>query len=381
MRIRYILSALLLCLLLSTNAMSAEYTYSMDDTGSYAAKEEWDKLISELPDEIQSELSDIDPYAPDTAVEAVQEKTTVGYWLKRLLAEANDTLSAMFPDILPIFSVILILAAVQMLMPALSVELSSAFMMLGRLAVAIAVFKTTFGMIDIAQAHLTNICSIMNLLTPVMQAVYLAEGALTQMSVSTTAVMLAVTAIGYVNTRVMAPCTSILFTLSAVTTVCNEVKLSGLTSAVRQLIMRIWQIVSIMFSFMLGTQSIIARSADTLAAKTVKFAIGSFIPMAGGVMAEAYNTVKEGLSFVRVTAGVGGIIMILLILLPGIIPLVVYKISIIILSSISGMLKLDGTTELLNEVKGIIEIITAIVLYTSLMLVFAIILFTKSQVG
>jgi len=377
----YIIFALLVCLIMPFTVQSAEYSYTMNDIGNYAGKAEWDKLTGELPEDIKAEVTDIDPYDPGSAVDAIEEKSSLKYWTKRLLEEINGALGAMFPDLLPVFSAILILAAVQMLLPTLSSELADSFMMLGRLTVAITVFRTTFGMLDIAERHLTSLCSIMNLLTPVMQALYLAEGSLTQMSVSTTAVMLAVTAIGYVNTRVMAPCTSILFTLSAVTTVCDEVKLGGLTSGIRQLIMRVWQIVTIMFSFMLGTQSIIARSADTLAAKTVKFAIGSFIPMAGGVMAEAYNTVKEGLSFVKTTAGIGGIIMILLILLPGIIPLVVYKISIIILSSISGMLKLDGTTALLDEVKGIIEIITAIVLYTSLMLVFAIILFTRSRVG
>ncbi|MBP3378948.1 MAG: hypothetical protein J6L96_09375 [Clostridia bacterium] len=377
----YIIFALLVCLIMPLTVQSAEYSYTMNDIGNYAGKAEWDKLTGELPEDIKAEVTDIDPYDPGSAVDAIEEKSSLKYWTKRLLEEINSALGAMFPDLLPVFSAILILAAVQMLLPTLSSELADSFMMLGRLTVAITVFRTTFGMLDIAERHLTGLCSIMNLLTPVMQALYLAEGSLTQMSVSTTAVMLAVTAIGYVNTRVMAPCTSILFTLSAVTTVCDEVKLGGLTSGIRQLIMRVWQIVTIMFSFMLGTQSIIARSADTLAAKTVKFAIGSFIPMAGGVMAEAYNTVREGLSFVKTTAGIGGIIMILLILLPGIIPLVVYKISIIILSSISGMLKLDGTTALLEEVKGIIEIITAIVLYTSLMLVFAMILFTRSRVG
>jgi stage III sporulation protein AE len=193
--------------------------------------------------------------------------------------------------------------------------------------------------------------------------------------------MLTVNVVGFVNTRVMVPCTTILLAFSAVSRVCDDVKIAGLTASIRTLIMRIWQIVTIMFSFMLGTQSVIASSADNLAAKTVKFAIGSLIPMAGGVMAEAYNTVKDGLSFVKATAGIGGIIIILLLMLPGIIPLVIYKLSVIILSSLSVMLRLDGVGELFDEVKGIVEIITAIVLYTSLMLIFAIILFTKSQVG
>lgn len=132
---------------------------------------------------------------------------------------------------------------------------------------------------------------------------------------------------------------------------------------------------------MLGTQSIIARSADNLASKTVKFAIGSIIPMAGGVLAEAYNTIKEGISFVRSATGIGGIIVIILMLIPGIIPPLVYKLIINFTSMLSDSLGMPGISGFLNEVKGIIEIVVAFVLYTSLMLIFAVILFTRAQVG
>ncbi|MBE6625780.1 MAG: hypothetical protein E7628_01175 [Ruminococcaceae bacterium] len=370
----------LIAIFLTTSVEGAEHSYSGSNTGEYAAKTEWDNLITALPDDIKNEIDDIDPYSPENAVTSVREKSSMGYWFSRAWDAVNDTLHNMFPSVLPVFSLVLLLAAAKMMLPDLSVELSENFLMLGRLAVAISLFKITFGILESAQIYLSNICKVMNLLTPVMQAVYLAEGSLTRLSVSTTAVMITVNAVGFVNTRVMAPCTTVLLALSAVSRICDDVKLVGLTAGIRNLIMRIWQIVTIMFSFMLGTQSVIASSADNLAAKTVKFAIGSFIPMAGGVMAEAYNTVKEGLSFVKTTAGIGGIIIILLLLIPGIIPLVVYKLSVIILSSLAVMLKLDGISELFDEVKGIVEIITAIVLYTSLMLVFAIILFTKSQV-
>lgn len=369
------------CVVFAVSVKGAEYSYSGSNAGEYAAKNEWDKLIESLPDEVQTEIDDIDPSSPENAITSVREKSSVGYWISRGWDSINEAMTGVFPRIVPIFSLVLLMAAAKIMLPGSSLELSQNFLLIGRLVVAISLFKITFDILESAQIYLSNICKVMNLLTPVMQAVYLAEGSLTKLSVSTTAVMITVNAVAFVNTRVMAPCTTILLAISAVTRVCDDVKLVGLTSGMRKLIMRIWQIVTIMFSFMLGTQSVIASSADNLAAKTVKFAIGSFIPMAGGVMAEAYNTVKEGLSFVKTTAGIGGIIIILLLLLPGIIPLVIYKLSVVVLSSLAGMLKLDGIGELFDEVKGIVEIITAIVLYTSLMLIFAIILFTKSQVG
>jgi len=193
--------------------------------------------------------------------------------------------------------------------------------------------------------------------------------------------MLVVAVIGNINNYIMIPCTGVLFTLSSVSSVCDEVKITGFTNSIRKFIMRTWQIVTIGFSFMLGTQTIIAQSADSLASKTVRFALGSIIPMAGGVLAEAYNTVREGLSFVHSAAGIGGIIVIILLLIPGIIPLVLYKLIINFTSMLAEVLGLERVYTFMNEVKGIIEIVVAIVLYTSLMLIFAMILFTKAQVS
>ena len=276
---------------------------------------------------------------------------------------------------------ILLIAAAKMTLPRTLNGLSTAFHLVAKLTLSIAVIGSTDFVISIANNYLSSVCNIMNLLTPVMQAVYLAEGSLTKMSISTSALMLTVTAIGNINSQVMSPCISALFILSAVTTVCDEVNFTGLTTAIRRFIMRMWQIITIGFSFMLGTQSIIASSADNLAIKTVKFALGSIIPIAGGVLAEAFNTVREGIAFVKTATGIGGIITIFLILIPGIVPLIIYKISIIIYIFIADMLKLDEERAFLEDVKGIVDIIVAIVLYTSLMFIFSIILFTKSQVG
>jgi len=48
---------------------------------------------------------------------------------------------------------------------------------------------------------------------------------------------------------------------------------------------------------------------------------------------------------------------------------------------LAEVLGLERVYTFMNEVKGIIEIVVAIVLYTSLMLIFAMILFTKAQVS
>ena len=145
--------------------------------------------------------------------------------------------------------------------------------------------------------------------------------------------------------------------------------------------MRLWQFGTLLFSFLLSVQSILAKSADSLAAKTARFAIGSFIPVAGGVIAEAYSTLKEGISVLRSTAGIGGIVVILLLLIPGIVPLVLYKCVLSVAETVSEALNLNGLRGMLGEVHGIADMLFAFVLYTSLMFVLAVMIFAKSRAG
>lgn len=379
--IRKIVLCVICIVILSTRVNAAEYTYSMSDIGKYTGEEAWDKLIDSLPDNVSEEIIGIDPYSGTTVIDEVKEKASVSFWIEKLWNEIRNSTFGFIPETASITSMIILLSLSKIIMSNSVTGLSEAYTSFGNMAVVLSLFSATAGVIESASRHLTAICNIMNLLTPVMQAIYLAEGSLTQLSVSSTGVMLVVTAIGNINSHIMLPCTSMLFSLSAVSTVCDEVKINGFTELIRKFIMRTWQIITIGFSFMLGTQSIIARSADNLASKTVKFAIGSIIPMAGGVLAEAYNTIKEGISFVRSATGIGGIIVIILMLIPGIIPPLVYKLIINFTSMLSDSLGMPEISGFLNEVKGIIEIVVAFVLYTSLMLIFAVILFTRAQVG
>lgn len=376
--VKIFLLTIVMAILLSSPVSGGEYTYSSDDFGEDALIGEWDKLVESLPEEMREDLG---IYDLASAPSAVAEKTSARYWLTIAWREICEVAAEYMPDVLTLVSLILLTAIAKASLPELSQGISDAFTMLSDIVIAIPLVSATYRAMNISQAYLTNITALMDILSPLMKMLCLAEGAVSEASASSNSVMTAVTIIGNLNTCLVSPIVSVLFSLSALTVVCGDASLGGFTESLRKLIMRIWQILTLFFSFMIGTQSVIAKSADTLASRTARFAIGSMIPVAGGIIAEAYNTLKEGVSYLRSASGIGGIILILLILLYGIVPLIFYKAAFGITSYAAGLLKLDGQSKLLDSIKGIIDLMMAIVLYTSMMLVFALVLFTKSRGG
>ena len=370
--------AICIALVLSAPVQADEITYEKSPSADLVLEENWKDVLDFLPEDIREEAADLNP----AEGEGLDDKIGFRYWIERILFSACGILDGFLPSMLPLFSMLLVISAVEM-----SIEITpesglrKPFRLLTTLASSVLLFGITERIMTGAAAYLDRICGVMNLLTPVMEGLYLAGGNLTQKAVTTEAVMLAVTLVGNFSGKLLAPLTNLLFTLSCMSGVCSDVKIGGFTGGLRNTIMRLWQFGTLLFSFLLSVQTILAKSADSLAAKTARFAIGSFIPMAGGVIAEAFSTLKEGISVLKNAAGIGGIIVLLLIMVPGILPLILYKCALSIAETAAEMLNLGEMRGMIADIHGITDMLFAFVLYTSLMFMLVIIIFTKAQVG
>lgn len=363
---------------------AAEYRYHSDASDKRTAIYNWHEFFDALPEEIKTELSGlevIDDKNTNDNVQALSEKIDLRYWLSVSLKYLTGSLAEVISFIAPVISLMIFTASGQIILSGKSsAGLDKTFVMYMSLVSALILYSKTTLLVKSAASFLNRLCSIMNLITPVMEAIYLSCGELTSSSITVQAMSLFITVSGNFTGRFIGPMTNLLFTFSSVSMVCTEAKLSCVTAALRKLIMRFIQIFSIFFAFVLGAQSILARSADSLTLRTARFAISSFVPIAGGTIAEALSTLRDGMGLIRSTAGIGGIVVIVLLLLPELLSMMLYKAALGITCSASEILKLDGFAGIIGEIKGIVELVIAVMLFTSLLFVIMLIIFVKSQV-
>lgn len=76
---------------------------------------------------------------------------------------------------------------------------------------------------------------------------------------------------------------------------------------------------------LLGGQTTLGAKADSLSAKSAKFAAGSLIPVAGGSISELLLSVGAGVSYLRSVCGVAGILLLLLTLFPPVLTLLCHR--------------------------------------------------------
>lgn len=369
-----IIMVLLIVYLLCSHCCADEYSFSTEN--NYGV--DWNAFVSSLPDEVSEELKDLTPDEPISFGTMLREKVSVSYWGDKLVSELKIAIPKIFEPLVSILCIILLNAVAVVILPDIP-QICEAFEICIKLTSAAILVESISDIIAEMYIHMGRLCTMMNLFLPVMEAVTIAGGNITEKTVNSAALTLAVTIIGNFNTYMMTPLVTATFSLSVVSSLFRDMSLTGAVTAFRKFVSRIWQIGTILFSFILGMQSILAKGVDDLAARGAKFAIGSFIPVAGGMLSESFNTVREGMNYMREVCGIGGIFVILLLTIPFLVPLFVYKAGLFVSKTVAELLKCNGLSQLLEECGGVTDMIIGIVVSVELMFLFSIMIFVKCR--
>lgn len=132
------------------------------------------------------------------------------------------------------------------------------------------------------------------------------------------------------------------------------------------------------FLGVLSVQTSISSAADTVSARTIKFAVGSAVPVVGASVSEALGTVKSCLSMLKTSVGIYGVIAVGATLLPVVLELVLWRVAMAggcIISDIFGCKKI---TVMLKSVDSVLAILLGIVLYCVILFVIALTIVTKA---
>ena len=127
----------------------------------------------------------------------------------------------------------------------------------------------------------------------------------------------------------------------------------------------------------LGMQTTLAKGADTLALRTVRFAAGSFLPVVGGSVSEALRTVSGSVGYLRSTVGVGGIVVLLLVFLPTFLSVLLARLCFLLSGAVAGLLSLPGEEKVLSEFASVWGYFLAVIAALFVMNVFSLTLFAQ----
>lgn len=203
---------------------------------------------------------------------------------------------------------------------------------------------------DIFGGYIESLTSTTTSLTTLLTAILISGGNVTTATAASSTVAVVSTVINFLFSEVVLPLITMSLALCTVGIGVKNDFAKRLGQFFRQAAIWITVIVSTVATFILSLQNILARSADSIGIKTVKFAIGSFVPIVGGAVSETVNTVSAGLSYIKNSTGIIGIIVIVFIVLTPVAILLLAKITLWLASCIARALDVNEVGEILTEI-------------------------------
>lgn len=216
---------------------------------------------------------------------------------------------------------------------------------------------------------------------PIFAGVLIASGKVTSSAFFTSSMMLFSNVINNFSAFIITPFVSIYLCLGITSAISENNGIHQLTKGIKTLINWVLGFVLTIFGGVLSIQSIIGKGADNMAVKTSRFFIGSFVPVVGNALSEALTTVTAGIGLLKSTMCGWCMLVIFIMILPIIIELFLYRMVMMILSSVSKMMNVESVSKIFDVSLSAASFIIGIIILIALMYFFSLCIISGGSSG
>ena len=319
-----------------------------------------DTLLDELSVEARQQLRQIGVTSPSW-----QQLNSLSFSeiFSSVLNTVQEQSITPFNCVVKIIGVILLVALINSVKASIaSSSLTAVLESVSVLCVSIILINPISSTIEYSATVIKLSADFMLLFTPVMVAIMLAMGQSIQGAGSYTMVMGAGTAVSQISANLLSPLLNTFLGMSVVGGVSQRVKLSGFCELVNKVVKWVLTFVMSIFTTILTMQSIISASADSAGTKATRFAINSFVPLVGGALSEAYQTVRSCMGMLKSGVGVFAILATNIIYLPAITSCILWLIAINIAVALAEVFDMKQIISLLKGIGVVVNSLVAILL-------------------
>lgn len=195
---------------------------------------------------------------------------------------------------------------------------------------------------------------------PVMVAVMISSGQAMAAASYKVLMMSAGEAVYQISSNVLVPFMNIFMGLSIASAVSPRLKLSSVNDLIYRGTKWVLGFIMSIFAALLTLREIIAAAGDTAGVRAVKLAINSFVPLVGGAISDAYQTVHSCIKLLKSGVGVFAILGVAFIFIPVVIKCVLWLLAVNVCAGIGDILDLNPQSELLRSCGKVLGTLLAI---------------------
>ncbi len=366
--IRLILATIVLLALLSPIAARADEGAEQNGT-----------IGDIFPDNAESFLPDMLLSPDDDAVDAAELTGA-----DRIFGMIIDMLKNALAPATSFFSVILGTVLISSAVGILSRDISGgrlypAVSMISCLSLSVFIITAEERLADSIGTFAASVSTFTAAMVPMMAGLLSASANTAGAAVTSSGLLLFSSAAEYIVTYIFIP----IFRLGLAFAVISSVSGSGsgansICGTIKRTFSWLAAGAATIFSTVISYQTQLAAAADTAAARSVKYAIGSAIPVVGGALGDAVRTTAAGLSVIKSGAGAVGIAAMIALFSPLFISTLYITVSLAASAFCAELLGCERESRLLSELREITGFATAICSLLAFVFIFALALFIKT---
>ncbi len=217
---------------------------------------------------------------------------------------------------------------------------------------------------------------------PILHGITLAAGGVQSAAAGAMGAEITLYIVQFFFAELVMPIVSVIFALGLVCTLGEEgAALASLSGSVKRLFLWVLGFGSTLLGAALSLQTVLAAGADSTAMRTAKYAATGLLPLVGSAVSASLSTLATGLSFVKTTAGVSVVAALLLLCVPLLLRLLLYRFCLDAAVGFSELLGIRGASRMLSAFRGAMDALVAVSAISSVLFLLQSILFLHSGVA
>lgn len=171
------------------------------------------------------------------------------------------------------------------------------------------------------------------------------------------------------SSSLLVPMLCIYLAFSIVGALSPEINLNAIAETMKKTVNFILGLCSTVFVSMLSLQGMMSKSADSVASKTAKYLLSSFIPVVGGAIGDTIGTVQGCIGLTKNTVGAFGVVALILIYIPVSAELLLLISAVRLSGACSGLFGLSSMSGALNAVSYTLSLLWSVLLFCAVLFI------------
>lgn len=318
------------------------------------------------------------PSAPDSAQSLMPSQPETfgeGLWqlIKASLPLLHPALAEAMGVCLSLTATVLLLSLLQNL-PGGSTKLVE---ITGAVAAGILLLRPSSALIQLGIQTVEELSQYGKLLLPVMTAAMAAQGGTTASAALYAGTVVFDTILSELISRLIVPMTYLYLCLAVANSALGENILERFRDFIKWLMTWCLKIVLYVFTGYMGITGAVSGSADAAAVKAAKLTISGMVPVVGGILSDASETVLVGAGVMKNAAGIYGLLAILAILVGPFIRIGVQYLLLKMTAAVCGVFGVKSTVSLISDFSAAMGMLLAMTGTVSFLLLISTVCFMK----